>query len=335
MGLAGGLVGFTVGLTGMGGGALMTPMLVLLFSVNPGTAVSSDLLTSLVMKPVGGLVHSRQGTIEWPLVRWLVLGAAPAAFSGVFVLRALGHGAAVQHRIQTLLGWALIVAAVSMIAKVVISARSGRRLVDDEPVEVKRVATLLIGIVGGFVVGMTSVGSGSLMMVMLLLLYPRLTAKRLVGTDLVQAIPLVGSATIAHALFGNIDIGLTGSLLIGAIPGVYLGARVSSRAPDAIVRPALILILLGSSLKLLGLGTEPVGWSMLVFVLVALPLWGATHAATRPATDWVRYRRTTWVVGQSITAPFGIGALVSCVYFFRVRRSFPQHALAIPDVQLR
>src|ERR1700758_3724421 len=100
--LAGGVVGFTVGLTGMGGGALMTPMLVLLFGVNPGTAVSSDLLTSLIMKPVGGSVHLRKGTVRWPLVGWLCVGSAPAAFAAVFVLKQLGKGQTVQHHIQTL-----------------------------------------------------------------------------------------------------------------------------------------------------------------------------------------------------------------------------------------
>jgi hypothetical protein len=157
------------------------------------------------------------------------------------------------------------------------------------------------------------------MMVMLLLLYPRLSAKRLVGTDLVQAIPLVGAATIAHAMFGSISLGVTTSLLIGGMPGVYLGARVSSRAPDAIVRPALILILFGSALKLLGLGTASVGWTLLVFVVVGVPLWAATEAAMRPATDWVRYRRTTWVAALAVGAPFGIGLPLAVVYALRVR----------------
>ena len=318
--VAGLVVGFTVGLTGMGGGALMTPILVLLFGINPGTAVSSDLLTSLVMKPVGGTVHFRRGTIDWPLVRWLCVGSAPAAFAGVFVLRHLGHGSEIGARIQSLLGWALIVAAVAMIAKAWVGARRG--VVDSsETVDVKRVGTLLIGAAGGFLVGMTSVGSGSLMMVMLLLLYPHLSAKRLVGTDLVQAIPLIGAATLSHALFGHIDVGLTGSLLVGSLPGVYLGARVSSRAPDAVVRPALIVVLLASALKLLGLQSGDLAWSMAIFVMVAVPLWVATSAALRPDEDWTRIgrRRTPWVVGLSVTAPFGIGLAVAVAYLAVVR----------------
>ena len=335
--IAGLVVGFTVGLTGMGGGALMTPILVLLFGINPGTAVSSDLLTSLVMKPVGGTVHFRRGTVDWPLIKWLCIGSAPAAFAGVFVLRQLGNGHQVQARIQTLLGWALIVAAVAMIGKAIVSARrKGGDADEPERLAVKRVATLLIGAVGGFLVGMTSVGSGSLMMVMLLLLYPKLSAKRLVGTDLIQAIPLIGAATLSHALFGHIDAGLTGSLLIGSLPGVYIGARISSRAPDAIVRPALIVILLASSLKLLGLRTDALGWSMLIFVLVALPLWGATDAAMRPDEQWSRAgrRRTVWVVAQSVLAPFGVGIIPAAWYAFAVRRELVGARLAVPTSRL-
>ena len=166
--LAGLIVGFTVGLTGMGGGALMTPILVLLFGIDPGTAVSSDLLASLVMKPVGATVHFRRGTVNWPLARWLALGSVPAAFAGVFVLNELGSGDEVAKRIKTLLGWALIVAAISMVARAFLSARAKVKSsrngtvveVDGELVQVKRVATVFIGLAGGFIVGMTSVGSG-------------------------------------------------------------------------------------------------------------------------------------------------------------------------------
>jgi uncharacterized membrane protein YfcA len=162
----------------------MTPILVLVFGVDPGTAVSSDLLASLVMKPVGATVHLRRGTVNWSLARWLVIGSVPAAFTGVFVLNDLGSGPDVANDVKTLLGWALIVAAVSMVVRAFLSARTYARLrdgaivppPDDEPVVVKRAATVLIGLAGGFIVGMTSVGSGSLMMVMLLLLYPRMTA---------------------------------------------------------------------------------------------------------------------------------------------------------------
>jgi uncharacterized membrane protein YfcA len=327
--LAGLIVGFTVGLTGMGGGALMTPILVLLFGVNPGTAVSSDLLTSLVMKPVGAAVHFRRGTVNWSLAGWLALGSVPAAFAGVFVLNNLGSGDEVAGRIKTLLGWALIVAASSMVARALLNARASARARSTPPspiapVTLKRVATVCIGLAGGFIVGMTSVGSGSLMMVMLLLLYPRLAAKELVGTDLVQAIPLVGAATLSHVFFGHVDLGLTGSLLIGSLPGVYLGAKVSSRAPDTVIRPALVVILLVSALKLLDFSNTALGVSLLIVVLVGAPLWGATDASLRPPHQWETsgHRRTTWVTAQAAAAPFLIGFPIALTYAFVVRRRF-------------
>jgi uncharacterized membrane protein YfcA len=338
--VAGALVGFTVGLTGMGGGALMTPILVLVFGVDPGTAVSSDLLASLVMKPVGATVHSRRGTVNWTLAHWLILGSVPAAFAGVFVLNDLGSGPDVAKDIKTLLGWALIVAAASMVARAFLSARTAARTrdgliaqpPDDEPVVVKRSATVLIGLAGGFIVGMTSVGSGSLMMVMLLLLYPRLSAKQLVGTDLVQAIPLVASATLSHLLFGHVDFALTGSLLVGSLPGVYVGARVSSRAPDAVIRPALIVILLASALKLLDISNSALGATLLLVVLIGAPLWGATDASLRAADEWdgSGYRRTTWVTAQAVAAPFLVGFPVALVYLLFVRPRLGRKQLAGP-----
>lgn len=252
--LAGLLVGFVVGLTGMGGGALMTPILVLFFGINPLAAVSSDIVAAVVMKPVGGGVHLRRGTVNLGLVRWLAIGSVPAAFAGVLVLRAIG-APEFGERLKVLLGAVLLVAAGAIVAKGILQAR--RRADGDEPTGVHTIAiqpgrTLLIGVVGGLVVGMTSVGSGSLMIVLLMLLYPALASNELVGTDLVQAIPLVLSAAIGHVLFGDLQLGLTTSLLIGSVPGVYFGARISSRAPDRIIRPVLVIVLTVSALKLLG-----------------------------------------------------------------------------------
>jgi uncharacterized membrane protein YfcA len=322
--LAGLVVGVTVGMTGMGGGALMTPILVLVFHTQPLAAVSSDLVASLVMKPIGGSVHARRGTVSWSLVRWLVIGSVPAAFCGVLILRSLGDSSQVQDGIKLLLGWALLVASVAMVAKSVIQARSATRRIDDTPAfQVKPVATLLIGLAGGLIVGMTSVGSGSLMIVMLLLLYPRLSSKQLVGTDLVQAIPLVGAAALGHALFGDVSLGLTGSLLIGSIPGVYIGARFSARAPDAVIRPVLVFVLVASALKLLGVETSTLGVVLGVLVAVGLPLWGAIDAAL--AREGVfraaGHNRTTWVTLQAVGAPFGIGFISALIYFGGIRRS--------------
>ena len=322
--LAGAIVGFTVGLTGMGGGALMTPILVLFFGVNPGTAVSSDLLSSLVMKPVGASVHFHKGTVNWDLARWLAVGSVPAAFAGVFVLRRLGSGPTVANDMKTLLGWALLVAALAMVAKSFLTYRSRSRPgpTEEAEIRIKRIATVMIGLAGGLIVGMTSVGSGSLMIVMLLLLYPRLSSRQLVGTDLVQAIPLVGAATLSHALFGHIDLGLTASLLVGSLPGVYIGAHVSSRAPDFIIRPALVVILLLSALKLLNVNNTALAWTVAVLVLVAAPLWAATEAALRPEWQWkgAGRRRTVWVTALSVAAPFGIGFPIAISYVGTARR---------------
>ena len=273
--LAGLFVGFVVGLTGMGGGALMTPMMILLFGIQPLAAVSSDLVASMVMKPVGGAVHLRRGTVNKDLVKWLVVGSVPAAFAGVLVLKSLGGGEHTQGVVKASLGVALLFAAGSMVAKALIDLRKARLRqaagspaqgdVRVEDVTVRKVPTVIIGILGGLVVGMTSVGSGSLIIVSLLLLYPSIRAGQLVGTDLVQAVPLVASASLGHLLFGDFQLDLTASLLVGAIPGVYVGARVSSSAPSGVIRRALVVVLLASGLKLLGAGT-----TTLVVVLVAV-----------------------------------------------------------------
>ena len=181
--VAGLVVGFVVGLTGMGGGALMTPILVVLFNVQPLAAVSSDLVAAVIMKPIGGGVHLRRGTVHLGLVRWLCVGSVPAAFAGVVILKSLGEGAELQHRVSIALGIALLVAATAIVAKGFVQ-RGRVSAVDVHEVKVRPVPTVIIGALGGLVVGMTSVGSGSLMIVLLLVLYPRLKAGQLVGTDL-------------------------------------------------------------------------------------------------------------------------------------------------------
>jgi uncharacterized protein len=327
--LAGFVGGFAVGLTGMGGGALMTPALVLLFKVDPKVAVASDLVNSLVIKPIGGSVHARRGTTHWSLVRWMVIGSVPAAFFGAFLLNQFGHTKEVQSQIKALLGWALLVASVALIAKAVLTARENRQLAarglepNVEPHRIKPVPTLLVGVAGGFIVGMTSVGSGSLMIVLLMLLYPRLSSKTLVGTDLVQAVPLVTAAALGQLLFGRIDFGLAGALVLGSVPGVYVGARSSALAPDGIVRPVLVSVLIASALALL-IPDNPARlvWAFALVALTAVPLWGAVDATLRPQAQWeaAGHSRTRWVTVQGIGAPFVIGFFASLVYFFKIRR---------------
>lgn len=270
--LAGLGVGFVVGLTGMGGGALMTPLLVLLFGIAPLTAVSSDIVASMVMKPIGGGVHWKRGTVNGSLVKWLVLGSVPSAFLGVLLLKELGVGEDLQSRVKGFLGVALLIVSGGLIVRPLLAKlkRPGDSLL---PLVVKPIPTLIIGIVGGLVVGLTSVGSGSLIIIMLLMLYPTLKLKELVGTDLVQAVPLVASAAVGHLLFGDFQLGLTSSILIGSIPGVFIGARFSSRAPDHVIRPALIVVLLVSALKLLGVPN-----TAMLFITPAAILAGVVYA---------------------------------------------------------
>lgn len=307
VGLAGLFVGFVVGLTGMGGGALMTPVMILLFKVDPLAAVSSDLVASLVMKPVGGAVHLRRGTVNRDLVKWLVLGSVPSAFVGVLVLRWLGDAENTASVVKTSLGVALLFAATSMVAKAMLDLRKTQRrklaLGDEtetpvESVPVRKLPTLLVGAVGGLVVGMTSVGSGSLMIVALLMLYPAIRAGQLVGTDLVQAVPLVASASLGHILFGDFRLGLTASLLIGALPGVYLGARVSSSAPGGVVRRALVVVLLASGLKLLDASTATLLLVLLGVAVLGPVLWATVYRSARPdRTD----TPSTALLGAAVT----------------------------------
>jgi uncharacterized protein len=298
------LVAVVVGLTGMGGGALMTPMLVTFFGVPPLAAVSSDLVAAAVMKPIGSLVHLRRGTVNLRLVGWLCAGSVPAAFCGVLIARALGHGEKVQHVIQIGLGVALLIAAGGLAVRGFLAMRdraegrtpeTGRRTAaPGEPaatalprIAVRPLPTAIVGAVGGLFVGMTSVGSGSLIIVALLALYPTLKANQLVGTDLMQAVPLVMSAALGHLLFGDFQLSITAALLAGSIPGVYIGSRISSRAPGGLIRRALAFVLLASALKMFDVETTATVWVLLGVLLAAPAFWAFLRVRYGlPALPW-------------------------------------------------
>ncbi|ROO62371.1 hypothetical protein EDC02_4348 [Micromonospora sp. Llam0] len=289
--LAGCGIGIIVGLTGMGGGALMTPMLVIFFGVPPLAAVSSDLVVSAVMKPVGGLVHIRRRTVHWSLVGWLCLGSVPSAFVGVLLLRSLGDGERLQQGIKVALGAALVLAAAGLVFRTYtrMAEHAARRRAGtaglsgsdsapaEPPLRARPLPTVLIGAVGGLIVGMTSVGSGSLIIIALLMLYPLLRPAFLVGTDLVQAVPLVIAAAVGHLLFGDFRLDLTTSLLLGAVPGAWLGAQLSSRAPGGLVRRALTLVLLASAMKLLGVPDIPLLVALAAVVVAGSFGWMAAR----------------------------------------------------------
>jgi uncharacterized membrane protein YfcA len=270
--IAGLIVGVVVGLTGMGGGALMTPILVIFFNTTPSAAVSSDLVTSLFMKPVGGAIHWRRATVHRQLVLWLLIAAVPSAFAGVFVLNALGNGDELQTRIKLGLGAALLLAFMAMVLRLLMTRPLPGQQGDGLDSPVRRLPTVIIGLLGGLVVGMTSVGSGSMIIVALMWVYPRLSNRALVGTDLVQAVPLVGAAALGHVFFGDVSLSITGSLLLGALPGVFIGAQISSRTTAPWLRPVLAAVLLASALKLLNAPSVATGITAVAVGVVLLLL---------------------------------------------------------------
>jgi len=255
------VVGLLVGTTGAGGGALMTPMLILLFSVKPSAAISSDLVAAVLMRPVGAAVHFRRGTVHRGLVRWLVLGSVPMAFLGAYILHTLGGSKSAQMNVERILGAALLIGAAAMLLRYYLDTRSGQaRLSHMHEIVAKPLPTLAIGVVGGVIVGMTSVGAGSLMIVLLLFVYPTITAKRLVGTDLAQAVPLSLAAALGALAFGHVDFGVTTSLIVGSVPAVFVGSLLSSSAPDRWIRPVITFVIFASGLKYVGIPTVTLGW---------------------------------------------------------------------------
>jgi uncharacterized protein len=268
------VVGLLVGLTGAGGGALMTPMLILLFAVKPAAAISSDLVAAVVMRPVGALVHLRKGTVNMRLVGWMTLGSVPMAFLGAWLLRLLGNGPSDQDNVEIALGAALLAGAGAMVVRSVLDRRSGRaRTARVAEVAVRPVPTVAIGMIGGLIVGMTSVGSGSLMIVLLLFLYPLLGAGQLVGTDLAQAVPLTAAAALGALAFGHVEFAVTASIVVGSVPAVLIGSLLSSRAPDRYIRPVITFVIFASGLKYVGLGTTALGWTLGAVLLAAAAYW--------------------------------------------------------------
>ena len=268
------VVGLLVGVTGAGGGALMTPMLILLFSVKPSAAISSDLVAAVVMRPVGAGVHLRKGTVNGRLVGLMVIGSVPMAFLGAYLLHVMGDAKTAQKHIETALGAALLLGASAMVLRAYLDRRDhqGRtgKVTDIVP---RPLQTIAIGMIGGIIVGMTSVGSGSLMIILLLFLYPTIGAKQLVGTDLTQAVPLTLAAALGALAFGHVEFGVTTSLIIGSVPAVLVGSLLSSSAPDRYIRPVITFVVAASGLKYVGVGTTALGWILCGALLVCATAW--------------------------------------------------------------
>jgi uncharacterized membrane protein YfcA len=268
-------VGIVIGLTGMGGGALMTPALIFL-GVPPTAAVANDLVAAAVNKSVGAAVHWRQGSPNLVLAKWLTIGAVPFAFTGAWLIQAVGDDDAQQGFLKLAIGATLLLTATTYVLRMYLELSRG--IVDDETrpdPPIRPLRTVIVGAMGGLLVGITSVGSGSLIMVTLLLLYPTLSPKRLVGTDLVQAIPLVLAAAIGHVIVQGIDWAVLLPLIIGGTPGTFLGARLASVTPQSVTRRgiAIVLTLTGlAMLKVPPVHVSLIGAALLILGPVA---WGA------------------------------------------------------------
>ena len=260
--VAGFLVGVVVGLTGMGGGALMTPALIFLGVGDAATVVTADLTAAAVYKTGGAVVHAREGSPNLTLAKWLILGSVPTALAGPLLVAAFTDDPdELDYVLKMCIGIALLFAASTYALRLYINlrrVRGGHPDADPNP-RIRPIPTLLVGMLGGLLVGITSVGSGSVIMVALLMLYPGLSAVRLVGTDLVQAVPLVLAAAISNIFVNGLDWGLLIPLVIGSVPGTLIGAKIAPRVPQSVIRRGIVVVLTMSGVALL----DKAGWAPL------------------------------------------------------------------------
>jgi uncharacterized membrane protein YfcA len=270
--LVGLLIGFLVGLTGMGGGSLLAPILILIFRVPPVWAVGTDIAYSTVTKAVGSVVHIRQKNVNFKVALWLACGSVPATFLSVGLVQFIRkhYGNAVNGVILHAIGLTLILVAVLLVVKPYLMRRIEQRrlatqkqalLASENPEQKAKpslwesryrpLLTILVGAFVGFLVGLTSVGSGTLIIVSMAFLFPRLTAKELVGTDIFQAFMLLAAGAIGYLMAGTINWPIVGLLLIGSLPGVFLGSKLSKFIPEPWMRPVLASVLVISGWKLI------------------------------------------------------------------------------------
>lgn len=282
-------VGILIGTTGMGGGSIMTPLLILVFGIKPTVAIGTDLAYAAITKTVGGWRHWRQGTVDFPLSFWLGVGSIPSAIGGVWVLQILERhtGEHFDTVVITMLASALLLTGVAVSWRALFGTDVEAR--ERETIDLQRrhkVAAVVTGASVGFVLGLTSAGSGALIAVALILLF-RLTPHRVVGTDVFHAAILLWAAGIAHFVSGNVDLVMAGSIMVGSLPGVWLGSHLAMRLPAEGLRPALGIVLLGAGLAVLtkaGLAVPPI-------VIVGVP-------ATLALLAWLLHiRRSRVTIG--------------------------------------
>ncbi|MES2627026.1 MAG: sulfite exporter TauE/SafE family protein [Pseudomonadota bacterium] len=260
--ISGFVVGMLVGVTGVGGGSLMTPLLVFLFGFQPAVAVGTDLLYAAITKTGGVFVHhGTHQSVDWRIVRWLALGSLPMAILTLMVIRHyLSIGTEITGVITYSLGIALVLTSTALLIRaVLLRNKVAVAEVDDPKLNCRSAArfpapwdipaTVLVGAMLGVLVTLSSVGAGALGTVALLFLYPRLSTLRIVGTDLAHAIPLTAIAGIGHWALGNVNFVLLGSLLIGSLPGIWVGSHLSAKIPEKFLRPFLAVILMIIGLK--------------------------------------------------------------------------------------
>jgi uncharacterized protein len=255
-------VGILVGTTGMGGGSLMTPLLILVFGIQPVVAVGSDLAYAAVTKTAGGALHFRRGTVQTNLAFWLAAGSCPGAVAGVIVLDRLG----LDDVLIPLIAGALLVTGALVLFRALMTIRADERQTVAMGTR-EKVGAVVLGAAVGFLLGLTSAGSGTLIAVGLILGF-RLSPRRVVGTDVFHAALLLWVAALAHLFSGNVDLALTGTILLGSLPGVWLGTQLSARLPERGLRPALGAVLLASGLALL----TKAGVDVPALVIVGVPL---------------------------------------------------------------
>ena len=251
--LTGVLVGFLVGLTGMGGGALMTPILILVFGFSPTLAIGTDIAYAAVTKYFGSWRHLRQRTVDLPLALWLAVGSVPSGLLGAYAVNAIGELGTdtVDALLYGVIGVALIGVAVLLVVRLVMKAPVSTRASNLPLSGRRKIATVAIGATTGFIIGLTSVGSGTLLAMFLIMFYP-IASSRIVGTDVFHATILLTATGLAQLHFGNVDVGMAAALLMGSVPGVIAGSHLTVRTPTKALRVCLAAVLLLSGLAMLG-----------------------------------------------------------------------------------
>lgn len=265
--LTGLLIGMLVGVTGMGGGSLMTPILILVFGFKPTLAVGTDILHGAVFKTFGAVQHRRLGTVHARMTFWMFLGSGPMSLAGVQTAEWLEsrYGDGVESTSAKVIGAALVLGGLGFLAKTFVNRGVQS---SDAPFLLRnrdRVIAFALGAVGGYIVGLTSVGSGTFFALVMLLVFP-LTAAKIVGTDIFHAAALLWVAGFAHLIHGNVDLGAMGWLLLGSIPGILIGSRLTVKLPDRSLRVGLATVLLASGVRLL----EVPAYDLLVPVILVV-----------------------------------------------------------------